>query len=241
MLVGSRGHVNFIDSANITWTLTDDGNNDEIEVTASATGLATTPVTAASVTYAGSTNLVADDVEEALDESWLRQGWSKPSAAAFENMPRLGSSFANGSILSSGRLTLVGIYLPIGVSVASITFVSGGTGAGTPTNQWFALYDSALALLRQTTDDTTTAWGANTAKTLNFTSGFTTTYSGLHYVGIMVTATTVPTVYAISSNSTILGLAPALNGPSNTGLTTTAPNPANAPTAASIPPYCYVS
>jgi hypothetical protein len=88
---------------------------------------------------------------------------------------------------------LHGIYLPKGVTITTITFVSGATAAVTPTNQWFALCDSSRTVLRVTANDTTTAWGSSTVKSLNLTSTFTTTYSGLHYLACCVTAGTVPT------------------------------------------------
>ncbi|HNU15382.1 MAG TPA: hypothetical protein PKI55_13085, partial [Chitinophagaceae bacterium] len=77
----------------------------------------------------------------------------------------------------------------------------------------------------------TTAWAANTRKTLNLTSTFTTTYTGLYYLGIMVTATTVPTMkgYTARTGGQLNAAAPSMGGTSNTGLTTALPNPANAP------------
>lgn len=139
----------------------------------------------------------------------------------------------NTSVLSSGRLSLAAIYLPAGTVVSSISFWSATTAAGTPTNQLFGLFDSNLNLLRSSTNDTTTAWAANSRKTLSLTSAFTTTYSGIHYLGIMVAATTVPT---LKGNTAKVGgqlnaAAPSMGGTSNTGLTTALPATANAPAA----------
>ena len=93
---------------------------------------------------------------------------------------------------ATGVVHLHGIYLPKGVTITTISFVSGAQAAVTPTNQWFALCNSSRTVLRVTTNDTTTAWAASTVKPLNLTSTYTTTYSGLHYLACCVTAGTVP-------------------------------------------------
>lgn len=148
-----------------------------------------------------------------------------------ETFPRHLVPEVNTSLLSSGRLSLQAIAIMQGELLTSISFWSATTAAGTPTNQLFGLYDNNLNLLRSTGNDTTTAWAANTRKTLNLTSTFTTTYSGLYYLGIMVTATTVPTIkgYTARTGGQLNAAAPSLGGTSNTGLTTALPNPANAP------------
>lgn len=153
------------------------------------------------------------------------------TGALYETFDRNLCDEVNTAVLSSGRLSLVAIYLPAGTTVSSISFWSATTAAGTPTNQLFGLYDSNLNLLRSSTNDTTTAWAANSRKTLSLTSAFTTTYSGIHYLGLMVTATTVPT---IKGNTAKVGGqlnagAPSMGGTSNTGLTTALPATATAP------------
>ncbi len=137
----------------------------------------------------------------------------------------------NTAVLSTGRMSLVAIYLPVNTLITSVSFWSATTAVGTPTNQLFGLYDVNLNLLRSSTNDTTTAWAANSRKTLSLTSTFTTTYSGIHYLAIMVTATTVPTLKGNTAKvggQLSAGL-PSTGGTSNTGLTTTLPATANAP------------
>lgn len=153
------------------------------------------------------------------------------TGALYETFDRNLCDEVNTAVLSSGRLSLAAIYIPAGVTVNSISFWSATTAAGTPTNQLFGLYDLNLNLLRSSNNDTTTAWAANSRKTLALTSAFTTTYSGLYYLGIMVTATTVPT---LKGNTAKVGGqlnagAPSMGGTSNTGLTTALPATANAP------------
>lgn len=133
-------------------------------------------------------------------------------------------------VLATGRLSLQSIYLPAGTTINSISIWSASTAAGTPTNQLFGLYDINLNLLRSSVNDTTTAWAANSRKTLALTSAFTTTSSGLYYIGVMVTATTVPTLKGnTTKNGGQLNAAlPTMGGSSTSGLTTALPATATA-------------
>lgn len=153
------------------------------------------------------------------------------SGALYETMDRDLVDEVNTSLLSSGRLSLQAIWLPAGVTITSISFWSATTAGATLTNQLFGLYDSSLNLLRSSVNDTSTAWAANARKTLALTSTFTTTYSGLYYLGIMVAATTVPTIKGNTAKTGgQLGAgAPSLGGTSSTGLTTALPATAAAP------------
>lgn len=121
-----------------------------------------------------------------------------------ETIPGGGSYGTVTVTATSGTVHLHGIYLPEGVTITNIAFVS-GAGATTPTNQWFALCDQNRTVLRVTTNDTTTAWGNSTKKRLALTSTFTTTYSGLHYLACAVTASTMPTFRGVN-NGTITGI-----------------------------------
>lgn len=147
-------------------------------------------------------------------------------------IPRTNSGWApTMAPLLSGRLSMQAIYLKAGETVSNIMFMSGSTAMATPTNWWFALYGTdGTTLLRQTADQTTAAWAASTQKTLALTTPYTVPTSGYYYLGIMVKASTVPTLYGVSINVNITGLAPVMEGTSTTALTTTAPNPALAPT-----------
>jgi hypothetical protein len=166
----------------------------------------------------------------------------RPSGALAESITRAQAD-ADTAALATGTLTFVACYLQAGIPVNSITAVSGGTAAGTPTNQWFALYDSGLNKLAVTADDTSTAWAANAAKTLAISGGFTPTYTGVHYIGVMVKATTVPTLAGMATRAAVTGLSPKTAGSSTGSLT----NPASAPsvaaalTAIAATPYVYVA
>jgi hypothetical protein len=169
-----------------------------------------------------------------------------PTAAAYETFPRQFQG-KNSAALSTGRLSLVPIALPTGLTLTSITFLSGTTAfaAGSANHQIFGLYNSSRVLLRGTSDDTTTAWAADSIKTLSLTSQFVTTYSGFYYLGILVAlgaGGTMPSVVVEDQNGTtaLPTLAPILGGTSNTGLTAL-PDPANAPAAGGNFIYGYVS
>ena len=107
---------------------------------------------------------------------------------------------------TTGVVHLHGIYLPKGVTITTITFVSGQVAAAGATNIWFALCSDARTVLRVTSNDTTGGWAGSTAKPLNLTSTFTTTYSGTYYLACCVTATTMPSFRGITGLGTITGI-----------------------------------
>lgn len=169
----------------------------------------------------------------------------KPTAALAETIPRATTPLSNAAAGTSGTLRLQAIALPAGTVVTGISFLSGTQAAVAPTHQWFALYDSSRVCLAVTNDDTTTAWGANTAKALNLTAPFTTTYSGLYYIGLLVTvSTTMPSWYVSTSDAVVTGLVPILGGnTADTGLTVphTLPFTAGAITASAQIRYGYAT
>jgi hypothetical protein len=139
---------------------------------------------------------------------------------------------ATEAALTSGQMTLVPMYIPAGQNIGHLVFISGTTAASTPTNWWFCLCDSARNLLATTANQTTTAWAASTLKSLaiaNVAAGaatsFTTTYSGIHYAGIMMTASTVVTLQGWTPAATTLltqataGVGPGGGKSSTSGLT----------------------
>jgi hypothetical protein len=169
--------------------------------------------------------------------------WDAPGTAIAQNLLR-DSPASNVAVLTSAQLYLCLIWLPACV-LTSITWVSATTALGTGANQWFGIFDTTYVPLRLTSDDTTTAWAANTAKTLNLSSTLAITTAGLYYAGIMVKATTVPTLTSrtAASNQAVQAIAPVRAGTSSGALTNPAscPNPAAAPTATGNIPYVYVS
>lgn len=165
----------------------------------------------------------------------------KPTAAIGETVPRSVANLNASISLTSGTLFLVGVDIPIGQTVTSITWRSGGTGITGGTHGWSALFDSGRNVLRQSTDDTSVAWSSGSLKTFTLSSTFTTTYSGLHYIGVMIAAGTPPTLTGINTQTNVEALAPVLTGTSDAGLTGTAPTTAAAISGALCRPYAYWS
>lgn len=134
----------------------------------------------------------------------------------------------------SGTMFLTAIEVFAYQVITSIRILSGTTAAVLPTNWWFALYDSSLNLLRQTADQLTAAVAASTVYTLALSSTYTVPSDTYVYAGYMFAATSTPSVtrFGVVGNTNATGQSPITDGTSTTGLTTTAPNPAAALTAA---------
>jgi len=172
---------------------------------------------------------------------------SGPDTFYRRNMPRIGlydSAGDTGQVaLATGVMTSVPIFLFAGDVITNISVRSGATAAGTPTNYWLALYSDAAtpALLAQTADQTTTAWAANTTKTLALSSPYTVLRTGVYWVGIMVTATTPPTLLGNVAAPAIVTGERNLSQSSGAGLTTTAPATIATPTAKQFVPYVVIT
>jgi hypothetical protein len=143
------------------------------------------------------------------------------------NLPRVGLTDSAGDTgnvaLATGVMTSVPIYLAAGDTITNLSFVSGATAAGTPTAYWFALYDTQLALLEQTADQTNGAWAANTVKTLELADPVVVSKTGVYWAAINVTATTPPSLLgAVVARPVVTGEGN-LSQSSGSSLTTTAP------------------
>ncbi|HEX3786092.1 MAG TPA: glycosyl hydrolase family 28-related protein [Pseudonocardiaceae bacterium] len=159
----------------------------------------------------------------------LREYYSKPTGAIAESISRM-TNLSATLAPTSGNLYLQAIVLPASAVVGHLAFATGGTAAGTPTHWWYGLLDSNRNLLAVTADQTTTAFAANTLSSLpiaTIASGsatsFTTTYTGLYYVGLMMTATTMPNFIGtnhVSGDNAVIAASPALQGTSTTAMTT---------------------
>jgi hypothetical protein len=150
----------------------------------------------------------------------------------------------NLAALTTQVMTSVALHLRAGDTVTNLTFCSATTAAATLTNWWFALYSSAStpALLRQTADQTSTAWAANTVKTLPLATTYYVPTSGIYYAAVMVKATTVPTLLGASLNanasSAIITGQKVLALTSGSSLTDTAPATITSATTVATVPYC---
>jgi hypothetical protein len=145
------------------------------------------------------------------------------------NMPITDAS-SDTAVLTTQVMTAVALPLCAGDVVTKLCFKSGATAAGTPTNWWFALYDTAATpnLIAQTADQLTATWAADTAKDLALSAPFTAPAPGLYYAAVMVKATTPPSLIGVtlgraSAASGFLSTDKVIVGTSGSALTTTAP------------------
>ena len=145
--------------------------------------------------------------------------------------------------ITSGTMLSVPVLLFAGDVVTNLTFASGATAAGTPTHWFFALYDTAAtpALIGQSADQTTTAWAANTSKTLALAAPYTVRATGWYRASVSVTASTVPTLSGITvmtaaSAGVVTGQI-VLAQTSGSALGATAPATIASPTTATQVPY----
>ena len=166
-----------------------------------------------------------------------------PTGCLAETMPREICPEVNTTVAASGTLFMQAIYLTAGQLVSNISLCSATTAAGTPTNYFFALYSGARALLAQSANQTTTAWAANTFKTLAMTTPYRVPTSGLYYIGYFMTATTVITAKGgtAKTGGQLASTVPILHGTSTTALTTALPDPAAAITGGTATIYASVT
>lgn len=161
-----------------------------------------------------------------------------------ETMPREICPEVNTTVpTASGTLFMQAIYLKAGQLVSNITISSATTAAGTPTAGRVGLYDASRNLRATSADQTTTAWAANTVKTLAMTTPYRVPTSGLYYIGFYMTATTVITMKGGTAKigGQLASQVPILHGTSTTGLTTTLPDPAAAITGGLVTIYAAVT
>lgn len=179
------------------------------------------------------------------DENYLRNG--SPATAVRESFPRWACT-TDLTAPTTQVMTSVAVPLQAGDVITNITFKSGATAAVSPTNWWFALYSSAAtpALLAQTADQTSTAWAANTAKTLALATRQTITEPGVYYAAFMMKAGTVTTlvgrtVALAGASSSVISGQVTLAQTSGSSLTDTAPATIATPTASALIPYVVLT
>jgi uncharacterized membrane protein len=154
------------------------------------------------------------------------------------NIPRVPLDAADVGVLTTQVMTSVPIFLGAGETVTNLTFTSGATAAGTPTNWWFALYytQATPALLQQTADQTSGAWAANTTKTVALAAPVSITKSGFYWAAVMVKATTPPTLIGARFAPALVTGERVLAQTSGSALAATAPATIATPTALTMAP-----
>jgi hypothetical protein len=153
-----------------------------------------------------------------------QNGWSAPGAVAAETFPRI---YATGTqtLATTNTLYVCAISLPQYYTVTAITMATKATAAATLTHGWYVICDSNLVVRGVTADQTSSTWTAvTTAYPLALTTPYVTTYTGLFYIGINVSAGTMPAICSAGTTAAPLaGLAPILCGSVSTGYSATPP------------------
>jgi hypothetical protein len=193
---------------------------------------------------AGSAPTDAAQIAQAADQSEYYLNGA-PTFMRYNLLRR--NAGGNLAALTTQVMTSTAILLYAGDIVTTLTFMSGATGANTPTNWWFALYDTQAtpALIAQTADQLTAAWAADTAKPLALSAPYTVLTTGIYYAAIMVKATTPPTLIGASAQADASGAVTAgqkvLARTSGASLTTTAPATIATPTTVGTVPYVIIT
>lgn len=127
-----------------------------------------------------------------FNDEWQRQG--QPTNGTFvETFPRYLAQ-SDLDVLTGGVELAVAVPLNPGDLVTNITFVVGGTEAGTPTAGYACLRSPAGALLAQTASFGSTARAADTAYTVALATPQLITTAGMYLVGISFTASVMPSL-----------------------------------------------
>jgi len=184
-------------------------------------------------------------------------------AAAIASNPVYSTVYATGALAetipayaattaftpTSGDLYIWAVHLGSGVSVGHVGFVTTTTAGATLNHWWTCLLDSTYTVRAASADQTSGAIGASTWFSLAMATAYTTTYSGLYYLGVMISdnAGTQPTLCGTSAGPLIAMMTGTghpgsmLGGQSSTSQTAA---PAvgtvmTAPTATAAVPYLY--
>jgi hypothetical protein len=136
--------------------------------------------------------------DEGRSIQWLWAG--SPNGGAVSESFERGNISADLGALTTQVMLSVGVPVQAGEPIGTITFLSGATAAGTPTNYWAALYDTAGVLMAQSADQLTAAWAADTAKVFTLATPQAARDAGIYYAALMVKATTPPSLMGRSVN-----------------------------------------
>ena len=167
-----------------------------------------------------------------------------PTGTLAESMDRNICTETNATIpTASGTLFMEAIFLSAGMTVSNIMWHSATTAGATITSYRLGLYDINRNLLATSADQGSAAWAANTMKTLAMTTPYLVPTSGIYYIGMYMTATTIITSKGNTAKTggQLAAQAPILHGTSTTGITNTLPNPAAAITGGLVNVWCAVS
>src|SRR5450631_3672524 len=126
------------------------------------------------------------------ERDYFLQG--SPNATFNENFSRESASTDLVASLQTGVVTSVACPLIQGDLITKISYIIGATAVGTPSHSWVALYTPAGVLMGQSADITSPTAAANTVITVTLATAQSIPTSGVYYVSISYTASTVPTL-----------------------------------------------
>lgn len=169
------------------------------------------------------------------------------SGALAETIPAYAATTA--VTLTSGDLYLFAVRLAAGESVGHVGFVTTTTAGATLNHWWTCVADQSYTIQAASTDQTSGAIAASTWFSLAMSTAYTATYSGLFYLGVMISnnSGTQPTLCGTSAGPLIAmmtgtGHPNAIIGGQSSTSQTTAPvagTVATTPTATIGVPYLY--
>lgn len=175
---------------------------------------------------------------KSLDPYFGGRGFlEETSALSLGNAPRAAYTQTTAGLTTSGTIYLVAVYIACGTPVTNISFLTGtGTLKTGGTHGWYVLVDNNGVIRAVSADqtDAATTWGtASTVYTLpvltSTSSVYTTTYSGIWRLGIMVANSggTQPNLVATAATAAGVSstIGPALAGPCTGGTGTSQTTP----------------
>lgn len=112
---------------------------------------------------------------------------AQTSPSVFDSMS--GDAYGAPPTFATTKSLWTPIWLPAGTKVSNVSFCTAATAVNTPTHWLFGLSDLSGNILATSADQTSTAWGANTVKTLAMTTPYTVQQAGLFYIGLTISAT----------------------------------------------------
>lgn len=152
---------------------------------------------------------------------------------------------------TSGTLYVWAVHLGIGAKVSNVGYVTTTTAGATLNHWWTCLLDQSYTVLASSTDQTSGAIAASTWITLPMAVPAVAAYSGIYYLGVMISnnAGTQPTLCGTAAAPLVAMITGAgapvakLGGASNTSATTALAvgTVATTPTATAAVPYLYCS
>lgn len=147
------------------------------------------------------------------------------------------------TILVTQSLYVSPIWLTAGDVVTNIALANGAATVA-PAHWLVGLFNSSRVQLATSADDTTTVWAINTVRTTALSAPFTITYTGWHYLGVAVDASTLPTVVNRLTNASpgfIQQAGTVTGGLAQASITTALPATFTTPPAGGVTPWMAVS